>query len=150
MNDELFARNILPESVPSFMQLKENYRGGLNVPFLEFLGANINQSVTTADLEAARPGVRRYNRLRTIARRILTRQPIERLRISGRTSVTGTSSTPQTVFSFVRAALVDLTDGSRVLVVSGKSDDIAFASFDGSTALSNATAIHDFKVEPVF
>lgn len=141
--DDKEFRDVLTneEEEEAYKKLKADYAGGLNIPYLESIGANLEHNVTRRDLRAAARIQDNYNSKAIVARKLLTAMAPERVTVSGSITVQGNSFIPRTYFPFVKAAQVHLNDGSRILVVSTKAVDSEAATADGLATTSSADSL---------
>lgn len=135
-NSTVFRTRLTEEENVSYTALLRNYSGGLNMPFMETIGANLDMNVTRDDLTESFNSQSNYNRKARAARDILTANPATRVTLSGSIMVTGNSIIPQTFFAFAKVAEVQLNDGTSVVVVSTDPKDIAAATAEGFTTES--------------
>lgn len=140
-NDESFKETLVGDEVEEYEKLSKEYDGGLDVPFLQFLGANLATNVTREEQEEVSMRRSNYAKNARAARTILLGQH-GRATISGEKTITGTSFIPTTYFAYIKAANGRLSDGSKVLVVSTSPDDVSIATTNGVVLVKGADSFN--------
>lgn len=138
-NDKRFIQSI--EKGPerrSYFSLRERYEGGLDIPFLSWIGANLTKNVELSDLKLSSTMQGNYEEKTEAASSILLSQKEDTITLSGSRVITGTSFIPSTVYAYVNVARIVLPDGSKTQVVSTISKDIMFAKADGTVVARGA------------
>ncbi|CDF35480.1 unnamed protein product [Chondrus crispus] len=135
-NSVVFRRRLTMEENVSYTELVRNYSGGLNMPFMETIGANLDMNVTRDDLTESFNSQSNYNSKARAARNVLTADPPTMLTLSGSIMVSGNSIIPKTFFPFAKVAQVQLNNGTSVVVVSTDPKDIVAATAEGFTTES--------------
>lgn len=126
--------NALPaELKKSYMKKKEAYKGGIDIPFLLDLGADLRKlSLSGKEVSKRNKSKKAFAKRVCAAARIVNRVPGGRVRIEGRRSVSGTSFIPKTVFGFARVGIITTAGGKRRTVVSTDPRDFVVATKDGT------------------
>lgn len=140
-NDKDFRSKLTPDEDMEYKKLRANYTGGLNVPYMEWIGANLEGNVTRRDLVRSALTQDNYNSKAFVARQLLTARTPTKVTVSGSITVSGNSFIPRTFFAFIKAAQVELNDGSTILVVSTDSVDSAAATVDGFSTASSVESL---------
>lgn len=131
-DDHLFCASLNDEEMKAYDHMFSTYSGGLEIPFLKLLGVNLNNNVGDIDLYA--PETEQANAPAPVsaAREILENQPLVNLQLSGSRTVVGLSFIQETYFAFIKVAKVQLLNGSTVLLISAKAEDVAIATSSGT------------------
>lgn len=132
-NDDSHYLRALPTSLRKiYAGRKKAYRGGLEVPFLTDLGADLRKrQVSGKEVRRRSRALKLYGERVCAAARTLEKARRGSVRIEGRRRVTGTSFIPKTVFGFVKVARVRTAGGGVLTVVSADPRDFAVATRDG-------------------
>lgn len=131
-NDESFVETLTEEQRAEFLELKESFDGGLNVPVLEAVGADLSQeSLSREEILEASGSEENFERRSNALSQILESVSDTTIRINGTLTATGLSDVPTVAFAFIRLARIEFDDGSSQLVVSNRNDDIIAADGDG-------------------
>ena len=126
--DKKFVEALSRAENSVYQKKKKNYRGGLDVPYLKFLGIHLNGSSnkkTQADHARYTKG---YNKKAAIAKAILEDLSKSAVVVSGHITATGISFQPTTAFAFIEAARVKLANGKIVTVVSSNKSALSVRS----------------------
>lgn len=145
-NDGEFVNALRRADRPAYEQFVNTYSGGLDVPFLVWIGADLTRTISMSDLERVSLLIFTYRRLAIAARNILRRQEEKRWRISGSVIATGNSFIPTQYFAFIQIATVTLRDGREITVVSSNPGDLTVANEEGMSVLSTII-VDEFNVE---
>lgn len=130
-SDSSFVSTLSTSERESYELEKRSYRGGLNVPFLRFIGINLGASVERTDMERSAASQRNYNQKATAAQKILETTTAQSIEISGTLRASGTSFIPTTVFAFIKIARVQTQDGSSTTVVTTDGNELLAADNNG-------------------
>lgn len=130
-SDFSFRTRISSDDFPRYRQLKDEYEGGLNVPFLELMGANLKANVTIDDLEERRDDVKNYQLLAFWAREVLRNATVKDVRIEGEIMATGTGFIPETFFPFIKIAQLEVEEDRKFTVVGEDLMGVAAATDGG-------------------
>lgn len=103
---------------------KRLYDGGLDIPFLNELGLNLNKSRSESKIQKAITNVKNYSVKAIAARRIMESFRGGRLRINGSISAVGVSTVPSRASVYVKVSRVTLIDETVLHVVSTNAKDI--------------------------
>lgn len=141
-DDRAFRKKLTRDEDNGYKDLRANYTGGLNIPFMELIGANLEHNVTRHDLIRSAMSQDKYNSKAFVARELLTARTPTEVTVSGSITVRGTSILPRTFFAFIKAAHVRLNDGSTILLVSTNAVDSAAATADGLVTSSTPDSLH--------
>lgn len=144
-SDKTFLKELPSSDLECYSMLKSNYSDGLNVPFLDWVGINLNQNVSSDCQDNVARSRKKYRGLVVLARKILTEQPVRGIRVSGKKTIVATSFIPTIYYAFIKVAKVILSNGESVTVVSANPRDVAIATGDGSNILDFGA--DEFKVE---
>lgn len=118
--------------------LVTEYEESLDIPFMEFLNANLATDVSLSDLREGCDSVENCPSKTRAGRRILENQLPTRVRLTGEITASGTSAVPTTVFPLFRAADVLLSNGERVVIISSNPSDVSVGTGDGTILSSGA------------
>lgn len=129
--DKEFESTLTKQELSKYSTLKSNFHGGLNVPFLNYLGANLNEKVDRTKIESAATDIVNYSDKVSAAEKILDSVVDTRIRITGTLEATGQSFIPTVAFAFIKLARVNFEDGSSQFVVSNDPNDLTAASKGG-------------------
>lgn len=110
---------------------RKMYDGSLGVPFLKWIGADLNKNVTAENLIRASEEQEDYDSKASTAREILQKVRIKTYQISGTKTVRGESFIPMTFFVYIKAAIIRKWDGRQLLVISSNRNDVIIATHDG-------------------
>lgn len=135
-SDSSFVSTLSQSERESYELEKRSFRGGLNVPFLKFIGINLGASSTSVDMERAFDSQTNYNEKASAAQSIVNTVQTQNLEISGTLRATGTSFIPTTVFAFIKIAKVQLVDGSSKTVVTTDGGELVAATNGGEVVPS--------------
>lgn len=139
--DAPFRTLLTRSELEEYEELVSEYEGSLDIPFLEFLNANLATDVTVSDLREGCSRVSDCRRQTRAARTILANQTPTSIRLTGQISVSGTSAIPTTAFPVFRAAEVVLSDGRQVVIVSSNPADVLSSTGDGAVLGSGADSL---------
>lgn len=141
-NDAPFKETLVDNELDEYDQLVKDYEGSLNIPFLEFLGANLATNVTREDMEGACLKLKNCDDKTQVARKILNNQPRTTVRLTGEITAIGDTRIPRTYFAFVKVAQVTLSNGTVTIIVSTNPGDIAVATAEGTLLLMGADSFN--------
>ncbi|KAI0560554.1 hypothetical protein FGB62_110g01 [Gracilaria domingensis] len=146
--DQEFSSSLSVSEMEEYSRLRENYRSGFGIPFLGWLGINLNnRQVTREEMERSFEMRENYNTQSSIAQQILSNVQEQQLQISGELTAFGTSFIPTTVFAFIRIARLQTQDGMTLTVVSQSGDNLVAADAGGNTVPSSGG---DIDIIPLF
>lgn len=133
-SDSPFLDALKPYNKEKYLAIRNLYSGGLDVPFLNFLGWNLNdkhgkgkRDISLNDDE--------YGRLSTVAEKILKEATHTTIVAKGKLKATGITCMKTTAYAFVKVAKVQLNDDSNLTVFTTKEDDILAATKHADTLL---------------
>lgn len=141
-DDMAFRKKLTRDEDMEYKDLRAKYTGGLNIPSLEWIGANLERNVTRRDLVRSALSQDNYNSKASVARELLTARTPTKVTVSGSITVRGTSFIPRTFFAFIKAAQVRLNNGSTILIVSANAVDSAAATADGLVTSSTPDSLN--------
>eukprot|EP00178_Gracilaria_changii_P004083 TRINITY_DN1628_c0_g1_i1.p1 TRINITY_DN1628_c0_g1~~TRINITY_DN1628_c0_g1_i1.p1 ORF type:complete len:302 (-),score=52.47 TRINITY_DN1628_c0_g1_i1:133-1038(-) len=146
--DEEFSSSLSVSEREEYNRLRSDYRGGFGIPFLRFLGINLNnRRVTREEMERSFELREDYNTQSSIAQQIISNVQTQQLQVSGQLTAFGTSFVPTTVFAFIRIARIQTQDGMTLTVVSQSGDNLVAADAGGNTVPSSGG---DIDIVPLF
>lgn len=122
--DQLFRSALNQHEQILYNLSKQRYKGGLDVPFLNDLGLNLNQEHSEAEVQEAMSTVDRYSLKAIAARRIMQSFQGGRVRINGSLSVVGVTEFASEASIYVKVSRVILMDESVLHVVSSSKEDL--------------------------
>ena len=128
----LFAKLLTKAQIKQLSKIQDGYDGGLDVPWLKYLGIDLTKKTSRKDLIAARAKILAYDKLSLHAKLLLKDVVAQTIEVKGVLKAKGVSFIPTTVFSFIRIAKVYFADNSKLLVLSDHPGDVAAASGDGA------------------
>lgn len=128
--DQEFVQELSAYQKSVYVAQKTEYAGGLRVPFLAFLGADLTTRVTETDFVSARARIDNYEALSSVARGTLRSTNLKTYHIRGRRFLTGKSFVPETVYAFIKASRV-CVGGLEMLVISSRAEDVVIANGRG-------------------
>lgn len=131
-NDASFVETLSSSERVEYASLKEDFRGGLNIPLLSWIGANLETRVTREDLVSAAELQTNYDAKSQAVSELLESAADTRIRINGTLRAEGISFRPTTAFAFIQLARVEFEDGSSQLVVSNDPQDVVAADRQGN------------------
>ena len=137
-DDRAFRRRLSGAERRNYDQLKGAYTGGLDIPFLNQLGADLSQDFVSQDvLKQVRDSKntirkRAYDRQGTEAQAILSQYTETEIEAEGELVATGTGDKPVTVFIFLRLAVVRVNEQDSLSVLSTDTDDVVGGDTDGN------------------
>lgn len=129
--DASFESTLTAAERSEYNSLKRSFKGGLKIPFLNYIGANLDEKVTREKLEDRAESITDYASKASAAEEILDSVVDTRIRITGTLEATGVSFIPTVAFAFIRLARVKFEDGSSQFVVSNDANDLTAASRGG-------------------
>ena len=114
-----------------FLEVKENFDGGLAVPLFGLLGLDLSERITREQIEEASMSVENFETKSTVVNEILESVSDTRIRVNGTLTAEGVSNIPTVAFAFINLAEIQFTDGSSQLVVSTRDEDAVAAGRRG-------------------
>ncbi|CAN8071507.1 unnamed protein product [Agarophyton chilense] len=140
--DQEFSSSLTVSESEEYSRTRESYRSGFGIPFLRWLGINLNnRQVTRDDMQRSFELRENYNTQSSIVQQTITNVQVQKLRISGKLTAFGTSFVPTTVFAFIRIARIQTQDGMTLTVVSQSGDNLVAADAGGNTVPSSGGSI---------
>ncbi|CDF33085.1 unnamed protein product [Chondrus crispus] len=126
-------QNILTGSLKkTYMRRKNAYKGGLNLPFMADIGADLRRrKLNGGELRKSRVSKQLFERRLCAVSKILGGVRRARVQIRGSRRVTGTSLIPRTVYGYVKVARVTRTDGKTITIVSTDPRDFVVSTSEG-------------------
>lgn len=122
--DSTYVDQLTAIETESYFRERANFRGALNVPFVERVGIHLGwETDCWTQLRSVR-GQSNYNAKSEAVEKILETVEETIVSINGRMEVEGVSSTPTRAFPFIRLATITLKDGSikRVVTTDAKTE----------------------------
>ncbi|CAN8071954.1 unnamed protein product [Agarophyton chilense] len=146
--DQEFSSSLSVSEMEEYSRLRSEYQSGFGIPFLRWLGINLNnRRVTRDEMERSFELRENYNTQSSIAQQVLSNVQQQQLQISGELTAFGTSFIPTTVFAFIRIARLQTQDGMTLTVVSQSGDNLVAADAGGNTVPSSGG---DIDIVPLF
>ena len=120
-DDAPFVRTLSARERITYFRQKRNYRGGLDVPMLLFVGINLDQPVTRADLESSAASQPNYNAKAAAVKEILENTPVRTSTNDSNLSGRGIGVSPAIAVAEIQdnVARIYFEDGTSHLI-SGK------------------------------
>lgn len=140
-SDSTFADTLSESERETYSEQRSSYRGGLDIPFLSWIGINVGSSTSIDDMNSSFDSQSNYNEKATAAESIVNSIQEEDLEINGTLQATGVSFTPVTVLAFIKIARIQLTDGSTKTVVTTDPGELVAATPAGGTVPSEGGTI---------
>lgn len=130
---EYISNSFSEQAFSSYEALKKNFRGSLNIPFLDFLGFNLNKKFTTKEALSTYDsyGETNYNSLSSEATKILDTFTKTKVTISGSVEAVGVSFIPTSAFAFLKFARVEFGEAQSTNVFSSSTEDLVTATSSG-------------------
>lgn len=141
-SDSSFVATLDESEKQSYSRTKSTFRGGLRIPFLSFLGAKLDASVTREDMESSRGMQANYDIKSKAARDILEEVVESQVNINGKLTATGIDRIPTIATAFIKVARVTLVDRRRLTVVSNNDDDLVAAGSDNKPLPSDGKELN--------
>lgn len=129
--DSTFQNTLTTQEHASYSSLKKTYAGGLRIPFLSYIGVNLNGKVEKEDMEQSAAAQQNYNEKAWAAKQIVESSTEQYVQVHGSMWVTGTSFIPTEAVAFIKFAQVKTSDGSVKNVISSSHGDLVAASKSG-------------------
>lgn len=151
-NSDLKFKNAISNTgttavVNKYNTARRRFKGGLNVPFLDVLGFNLNTGFDLKQTEATtrevidEVGVSTYNNVSRIAEDVLSSYTETNLIVKGSLDAVGDSFIPRTVFSFLKFSRVEFGTNESTNVFSTDSNDLIAATSGGRVVPSANAAV---------
>lgn len=153
-SDKRFRRRLSRRDRRKYDQLKSSYTGGLDLPFMKQLGADLSQDfVPQDDLQQVRDSKNRiqkreYDRQGQEATSILSQYLETEIEAEGELVATGVGTKPVTVFVFLRFAVLKINENDSLSVLSTDTDDVVGGDIDGNGEGSEGTGTIDILPLP--
>jgi len=147
-DDSKFQSTLTESEKYKYDEVKQNYNGGLNVPFLSWIGINLGASVSKDDINSAASKNTDYNQQAQAVKDTLNTLMQTKLTVRGKLSATGISMIPVTATAFVKIAQVKMADGSTMNVVSSSGKDVTAADGDGVPLPTDDVTINVLPTKP--
>ena len=129
--DDTFVATLNKRERRMYNSSKNLYDGGLGVPFLKWIGADLNKNVALEDLIQASEEQENYEAKSLAVKEALEKVKVKTYQISGSKSVIGKSFIPKTFFAYIKAARIYLSGGNSLLVISSNRSDVIIATDTG-------------------
>jgi len=137
--DVEFEKTLTAAEKDTYSKLKQSYKGGLRVPFLKYIGINLNGYVEKDDMEDASTTVVNYNEKASAAKEIVRTATEQTVLVEGKMFVTGVSSVPTEALVFIKFAQIRTADGETKNVISSNAADLVAATPNGDPNIVNGT-----------
>lgn len=135
-NDGEFVALLTTTELIEYKKLKGAYKGGLNVPFLQFLGIDLGSEMSTTVILDKASDVPGFEEKAKVARRLLVETVERDIRIKGKLKAKGVSCVTTSVFAFIKLARVNLGDGDgERTVLTTTNEDVEAATMNGDVVL---------------
>lgn len=116
--DEEYRRLLTKTECEEYDRKKDAYKGGLDIPMLVDLGADLRRPVKKDGMMIQRRRVRRYNRKARAASKALRKLVASDIKVRGNLTAEGVSDTPTQAHVLVHFAEVTLNDRRKVSIYS--------------------------------
>lgn len=129
--DATFRETLNESELEDYEDLFAGYEGGLNVPFLEFMGIHLSG---TTDIESQRvlsQVLSDFDSKSLVVQNVLETTSEEKLEVRGMLEATGTSLRPVEGFAFIRTATINFHDGTSKTVVTTDPNETEAATING-------------------
>lgn len=139
--DRSFESTLSQSERETYRLRKSSYGGGLNVPFLSFVGINLGGRTEKVDMERSFDSQRDYNQKSKVVQEILESTVEQDIEISGKLTAVGTSLIPTTVVAFIKIGRITMQDGTTRTVISNDPGELRAGTPDGRTVPSEGGTI---------
>lgn len=133
--DGEFIRLLSVSEQQTYARLKASYNGGVNIPFLEFLGIDISKPIVPADVVSQQDNLLDFAAKAAAVSRILVSASEQNIRIKGKLKAKGVSCVQTTVFAFIKFAELTLSDGTNRTIMTSARDEVEAATRNGDVVL---------------
>lgn len=132
--DSSFISTLSASERTKYLQAKSDYIGGLRIPLLDFIGINLEDMVTQADMDASATSQANYNAKAAAVKQIIESATVTTQKQSGTISAEGQGVLPSTIRSFLgfETARVYLQNGKSIIVFARPVTSFVLPSDDGS------------------
>ena len=128
---ESFVETLSEFDRSRFLELQENFDGGLRIPIFVLLGLDLSKTFTAEQIEEVSQNIEHIETDFSLLSEILESVSDTRTRINGSLTATGVSNIPTVAFAFINVAKIQFTDESSQLVVSTRDEDAIAAGRRG-------------------
>lgn len=116
--DPSFIATLSATERTKYLQAKSDYNGGLRVPLLEFIGINLEEVVTLADMDNSAASQSNYNAKAAAVKQIIESATVTTQKQSGSLLVSGSGAIPSNVRALIglETSRVNLQNGKSIIV----------------------------------
>lgn len=136
-------------------KLKNNYDGGLSIPFLNLLGFDLDKELNLTRVELRSKnlintlGLQTFNKLNKVANETVRKFANTEVVMKGNVDFVGESFSPEVLMAYIKLAKINYLDGTTVTVLGAAKNDVVERSDRGvfSTVAGSEIVVENVKIK---